>query len=60
MIGMTKKQGKQASQKEAPTGRKVRKRNLPQSGEEHSQSRKMPNPKRAAACKDFKEKSSYF
>lgn len=56
--GMTKKKGKQASQKEAPTSRKGKKRNLPQSSEEHSQSRKMP--KRAAACKDFKERSVHI
>ncbi|PRQ32904.1 putative DNA (cytosine-5-)-methyltransferase [Rosa chinensis] len=56
--GMTKKKGKKASQKEAPTGRGGRKRNLPQSDEDHAQSRKMPT--RAAACKDFKEKSVHI
>ncbi|PRQ47202.1 putative DNA (cytosine-5-)-methyltransferase [Rosa chinensis] len=53
--GMTKKKGKKASQKEAPTSGRGKKRNSPPSGEEQSQSRKMP--KRAAACKDFKERS---
>ncbi|KAH0970958.1 hypothetical protein GBA52_023114 [Prunus armeniaca] len=52
--GMTKKKkGKQDSQKAAT---KAKKRNLPQSSEEEpSRSRKMP--KRAAACKDFKDRS---
>ncbi|KAM0975127.1 hypothetical protein ACFX13_018490 [Malus domestica] len=58
--GMTKKKkkGKPASQKAAPTGSKTKKRNLPQSTEEPSKSRKMP--KRAAACTDFKEKSVHI
>ncbi|XP_070669921.1 DNA (cytosine-5)-methyltransferase 1-like isoform X2 [Malus domestica] len=59
-LGMTKKKkkGKPASQKAAPTGSKTKKRNLPQSTEEPSKSRKMP--KRAAACTDFKEKSVHI
>ncbi|CAB4264150.1 unnamed protein product [Prunus armeniaca] len=55
--GMTKKKkGKQDSQKAAT---KAKKRNLPQSSEEEpSRSRKMP--KRAAACKDFKDRSVHI
>ncbi|XP_004287724.1 PREDICTED: DNA (cytosine-5)-methyltransferase 1-like [Fragaria vesca subsp. vesca] len=53
--GTTKKKGRKATQKEAPAGGRGRKRNVPPTGEEQSQSRKMP--KRAAACKDFKERA---